>query len=92
METELQPKLFDDTGAGDTNCEPGKFNNGWYETKKYGPVFVDHGKAWAVQIIGDRLANVVVPLTKEDVIGRSAIEKMKDNIAYKAWQQLRRGK
>jgi hypothetical protein len=90
MEQTSQPTLFDNTDSD--NGEPTKLTNGWYETLKYGPVFVNHGKAWAVQIIGNRLANVVVELSKDDVIGRSAVEKMKDNIAYKTRQQLRRGK
>ena len=94
METTLQPKLFnEDTKPVDIDTEESpKLTNGWYDTMKYGPVFVNHGEAWAVQIIGDRLVNVIVELSSKDIIGRSAIEKMKDNAAYKARRQVRRGK
>jgi hypothetical protein len=86
METPLQPKLFDnDTDTEETT----KLINGWYGTMKYGDVFVNHGKAWAVQIVKDRMVNVVVELTHDDIIGRSAIEKMKDIVKSRSRKALR---
>ena len=60
METTLQPKLFSDAGVDDTDSKPDKLSNGWYETKKYGPVFANHGKTWAVEIVGDRMINLLL--------------------------------
>lgn len=42
---------------------------------------LNHGDVRIVQIIGGIRASVIVPLGKEDVVSKSANEKMKDNIA-----------
>jgi len=86
MKATIQPKLFDN----DTDTEePTKLINGWYDTMKCGPVFVNHGKAWAVQIVKDRMVNVVVELSHDDTIGRSAIEKMKNIVKRRSRKALR---
>ena len=72
-----------------TESEQTKLANGWYDTTKYGPVFINNGKAWAVQIIGDRFVNVVVELSEKDIIGRSAIEKMKDIVKSRSRKALK---
>jgi len=54
---------------------------GWHESEKYGPVYVSPGgKAWTVQIIRDRLENVIVDVSVNDFIGKSAIELRKDAV------------
>jgi len=54
---------------------------GWHESEKYGPVYVSpSGKAWTVQIIRDRLENVIVDVSVNDFIGKSAIELRKDAV------------
>jgi hypothetical protein len=84
MKATLQSKLF----KNGTDAEPANLTSGWYDTMKYGPVFINHGKAWAIQIIGDRLCNVVVELLPNDIIGKSAIEKMKDIVKSRSRKAL----
>jgi hypothetical protein len=61
-----------------TEVKPTALADGWYETTRYGPIFVNNGKAWAVQIVGDRMANVVVKLSKDDIIQKSSAERTKN--------------
>jgi hypothetical protein len=49
---------------------------GWHNTESYGEVFVSPGGiAWVVQIFDDQLCSVSVPLSKKDIIGKSAVER-----------------
>jgi hypothetical protein len=52
---------------------------GWHDTEKYGPVYVTPGGiAWAVQLVGNKFENVSVQLSKDDIIGKTSAEKVKD--------------
>jgi len=66
-----------------------KLPEGWHNTEKYGDVFVSPGGVtWVVQRQGDKLESVSVPLTKDDIISKTALEKRADAIR----NQTRRAK
>jgi hypothetical protein len=54
---------------------------GWHNTEKYGDVFISSGGiAWVVQRIGGKLESVAVKISKNEIIGKTAIEKRADAI------------
>jgi hypothetical protein len=58
-----------------------KLPEGWHNTEKYGDVFISPGGiGWVVQRIGEKLESVVVKISKDEIIGKTAIEKRMDAI------------
>ena len=69
------------TGAGKQRNE---ISEGWHLTEKYGDVFVSpSGKVWSVKQIGDKLENVIVEISAEDLIQKPSAERMKHAAAEK---------
>jgi hypothetical protein len=63
------------------NKQTSKLPEGWHFTEKYGYVFVSPGGiAWLVERQGNKLESVSGSLTKDDIIGKTAIEKRQVSI------------
>jgi len=67
-----------------------KLPDGWHDTLKHGPVFVNAGKAWAIKFIGNKLKNMMVDISANDFIGKSVIEKRKESVRKAARRQSTR--
>ena len=58
-----------------------KLPEGWHNTEKHGDVFISLGGiGWVVQRIGGKLESVAVKISKDEIIGKTAIEKRTDVI------------
>jgi hypothetical protein len=58
-----------------------KLPEGWCNTEKHGDVFISPGGiGWVVQRIGNKLESVAVKISKDEIIGKTAIEKRTDAI------------
>ena len=58
-----------------------KLPEGWHNTEKYGDVFISSGGiAWVVQRISNKLESVAIKISKDEIIGKTAIEKRTDAI------------
>ena len=58
-----------------------KLPEGWRNTEKHGDVFISPGGiGWVVQRIGGKLESVAVKISKDEIIGKTAIEKRTDAI------------
>ena len=58
-----------------------KLPEGWRNTEKHGDVFISPGGiGWVVQRIGGKLESVAVNISKDEIIGKTAIEKRTDAI------------
>ena len=61
-----------------------KLPEGWHNTEKHGDVFISLGGiGWVVQRIGGKLESVAVKISKDEIIGKTAIEKRTDAIRRK---------
>lgn len=51
---------------------------GWYNTAKYGEVFISHdATAWTVQIIDNQLKSMPIKIIPSDIIKTTSIERLK---------------
>ena len=58
-----------------------KLPEGWRNTEKHGDVFISpDGIVWVVQRIGGKLESIAIKISKDEIIGKIAIEKRTDAI------------
>jgi hypothetical protein len=72
------------------NKQTSKLPEGWHFTEKHGYVFVSPGgSAWVVERQGNKLESVSGSLTKDDLMGKTAIEKRQVSIRNQGRRPLR---
>jgi hypothetical protein len=70
-----------------------KLKEGWYNTEKFGEVYVSPGGVgWVVQRQGDKLETVSVKLSKSDIVQKPSSERVKHAMAEKRRYKLSQGK
>jgi hypothetical protein len=73
-----------------TSSESNKLPEGWHDTSNYGQVFVTpDGSAWKVHIFSYAVMSFKVPVTKDDIMHTSAIDKMKQAQAMRNYRKLK---
>jgi hypothetical protein len=68
-----------------------QLKEGWYNTEKYGYVFISPGGVcWVVQRIGEKLESVAVKITKDDIIQKPSAERVKNARRLAVWRNKSR--
>ena len=70
-----------------------KLPEGWHNTEKHGDVFTSPGGiGWVVQRAGGKLGSVAGKISKDEIIGKTSIEKRMDAIRRQTKSKVPRTK